>query len=128
MENTETMRVHTIETRLKIICVMLRIAKLESIFSGLFYSALSRATSIRSATDRSSSVIFFINLSRDRIDFLRGRKPDQPFKLIERRDEWNEHLLNNRIKFQGQSLVQILIASKTTMYSMEQLNGATARR
>ncbi len=52
----------------------------------------SRATSIGTATDRSSSAILFINLSRDRIEFLRGRKPDQPFKLIERRDEWNEHL------------------------------------
>ena len=62
-------------------------AKLESIFPGLIYTSISRATTIGLATDRSTSAIFFINLSKDRIEFLRGKKPDQPYKLIERRDE-----------------------------------------
>jgi hypothetical protein len=63
------------------------VAKLESIFLGLFYTSLSRATTIGLATDRGTSSIFFFNLSKDRIEFLRGKKPDQPYKLIERRDE-----------------------------------------
>ena len=101
---------------------------MKSIFPGLFYTTISRATIIGSATDRSTSAILFINLSRDRIEYLRGRKPDQPYKLIERRDEWTQHLLNNKKTFEGQSIEHILIESKTTSYTIEQLNDATTRR
>ena len=103
-------------------------AKLESIFPGLFYTTISRASTIGLPADRTTSAIFFTNLSRDRIEFLRGKNPNQPYKLIEKRDIWTQHLHNNRKSFDGQSTMdEILIASKTTTYTMEQLDAATNR-
>ena len=95
--------------------------KLESLFPGLLYTSLSRATTIGSSTDRSTSAIFFLNLTKDRITNLKGNDRTR-YKLIDIREKWAQHLFANITAIDDDKLDDILQQSKTINYTTEQLD------
>jgi hypothetical protein len=96
--------------------------KLESLFPGLLYTSLSRATTIGTLSDRTTSAIFFINLTHDRIKNLRGPHQNKHYKLIEIRDQWTSHLLANNATIDHQNLHSIVEQSTVISYNTEQLD------
>ena len=96
--------------------------KLESLFPGLLYTSLSRATTIGTSSDRSTSAIFFINLTQERIKNLRGPNPNKQYKLIDIRQQWISHLLANTATIDSQNIHSLLQQSTMISYTTEQLN------
>jgi hypothetical protein len=66
--------------------------KHEALFPGLFYTALSRATTIGTAQDRSKSAVLFTGLTADRIERLRKGTNEKTYSLIKKRDKWTDYL------------------------------------
>ncbi len=95
--------------------------KLESLFRGLLYTSLSRATTIGSSTDRSTSAIFFLNLTKYRITNLKGNDRTQ-YELIDIREKLAQQLFANITANDDDNLDDILQQSKAINCTTEQLD------
>lgn len=103
------------------------IARLEATFPGLFYTALSRATTIGSKTDRIKSAIFFMNLDSYRVEHLRGNTEEHTYKIIEKRDRWTGVLKEHTVNIGDDTDESILNTLYTIVFSEIQLIEATGR-
>jgi hypothetical protein len=67
---------------------------------GLFYTLLSRATTIGDPKEKLSSAIYFDgpNFSRHRIENLTLKANKEMYKLASQRDEWVKYLRSNEVK------------------------------
>jgi hypothetical protein len=61
-------------------------------FPGLFYTALSRATTIGSPPYRRNSAMFFENLSIDRLRRLTKTESGTTYSFVARRTRWTDYL------------------------------------
>lgn len=103
-------------------------ALIEGLFPGIFYSALSRASTIgtRQDTYRLNSAVYFIYLDEDRLMRLRKKKNGDVYDLVKRRDLWLQHL-EKRHTVTQQSLTllnkkSILRHVSTDVYSIQKID------
>ena len=104
-------------------------AKHEALFPGLFYTALSRATTIGSAVDRSKSAIFFMNITGDRLERLTSNSQNQKYNLIQKRDNWTNYL--NKGVFTNEatdndSMIEKITRLAALSYDDDNLDSATS--
>ena len=104
-------------------------SKHESLFPGLLYTSLSRATTIGTATERQRSAIFFEYISSDRIKNLTTSKDGSTYKTIQKRTAWTNHLSKNEIEhseFSNEELDELLVKYTTLHFNMTELDTVTS--
>jgi len=99
-------------------------SKHEALFPGMFYTALSRATTIGTPEHTSSSAIHFVNLEHDRVENLRGTH-EKTYSIIVKRDMWIQHLKRNKYKITDDSITN-LEETSTVRFTSVQLDDRTS--
>lgn len=104
--------------------------KLEGLFPGMFYTALSRATTIGSIDDRSNSAIFFERLTADRIDHLTTGTNGKTYSLIKKREKWITYLhetQRSNIDSQNTSILDKILFMANARYTALDLDEVITR-
>jgi len=103
-------------------------AKHEALFPGLFYTALSRATTIGTADDRSKSAIFFMNITSDRLERLTSNSQNQKYTMIQKREKWTNYLNKGvcaNLESNNDSMIENITQLAALTYEDETLDNAT---
>jgi ATP-dependent exoDNAse (exonuclease V) alpha subunit len=102
----------------------------EGLFPGLFYTALSRATTIGSRENRANSAIFFERLERERIDHLTTNAHNKTYALVQKRNKWIAYLNESARSIeitQDQSKLQNIIRMADVRYTQQNLEDVITR-
>lgn len=104
--------------------------KNESMWPGLLYTALSRATTI-GGSDTNQSAIFFNGLDKERVQGLRGKNKDHTYTLVQKRDVWVKKLQagidKTRKKTENMNNGNDIARSLKTSYSIQELGDRTTK-
>ena len=103
------------------------LARHERMFPGLLYTALSRATTIGTPTDRNSSAIFFLSLDSERLETLRGNKAEHTYNLVDKRDIWTQKLKQHTVGEDQRTEDNTIQLMSTLLISQQKLDEVTSK-